>query len=263
MSFHPRIQFALLAGLAVAPSSAPAQAAASAVAKARSLYYTPVDAGLKSFHCDVQFDWKDFMQKASNQAVPEDDARLKYLESIHLSVDDDLRGRGEMHWNATSPAPDTTGASVSKIRDGMQQLWSGFFQSWNGFATGDLMTPDQRSVVEKTSDGYQVSVRTGADLATEQFGQDLTLKSVHVITASLESNITPSFTKGPQGLMVTSLASSYRQPPTAQPTDVTMDISYGPVGTFQLPATLAVAVGPAHFQYRLQNCTVQSQLTNK
>ncbi len=236
---------------------------ASALAKARQLYYTPVDGGLKAFHCDVDFDWKEFIQKASSQAVPDDDARLKYLRSIQMSVDDDLRGGGELHWNAPAPAPDDAESSVSKIRDGMQQVWSGFFQSWNSFATGDLVTLDGRASTERTGNGYHVAVRTGPSLAEELYDNNLLLKTVHVTTPNLESTMTPTFSPGPHGLQLTAVSSSYKQPPTAQPTEVTMNVSYAPVGTFQLPSGLSVSVGPANFVYRLANCTVQTQLTQK
>ena len=249
--------------LCCAAISLRAQTPAQEVNGARKLYYTPVDAGLKSFHCDVNFDWKGFIQKASNQAVPDADPRLHYLQTIQLSVDDDLRGSGELHWNAPSPPPDNTEDSVSKIRDGMQQMWSGFFQSWNGFITGDLVTLDAKATAEHTPAGYHVAVRTGPGLAEETFDNTLLLKSVHVTTPTLESTVTPTFTPGPQGLLVTGIASSYKQPPSAPPTEVRMDVQYGPVGTFQLPSALRVNVGPASFEYKLANCTVATQLTSK
>lgn len=235
---------------------------AQQVNKARKLYYTPVDSGLKSFHCDVNFDWKTFIQKASNQAVPDDDSRLKYLQTIQLSVDDELRGAGELHWNAPSPAPDKAQDSVDKIREGMQQVWAGFFQSWNGFFTGDLVTLDAKALVENTSAGYHVAVRTGPSLAEEMFDSNLLLKSVRVTTPTLESVISPTFTQSPQGLLVSTIASSYRQPPTAPATEVNMNVAYAPVGSFQLPSQLQVQVGPANFEFKLANCTTGTQLTS-
>ncbi len=236
---------------------------AAALAKARGLYYTPVDSGLKSFHCDVGFDWKEFIQKASNQAVPDDDSRLKYLKTIQMSIDDDLHGGGELHWSAPAPAPEDAEASVGKIREGMQQVWSGFFQSWNSFATGDLVTLDARATTERTSDGYHVAVRTGPGLAEELYDSNLLLKTVRVTTPTLESIITPTFSPSAHGLLLTAVSSSYKQPPTAQPVEVTMKVGYATVGTFQLPSELSVSVGPANFDYHLVNCTVQTQLTQK
>src|SRR5579875_1865921 len=225
------------------PSAAPS--AASAVSKARSLYYTPVDAGLQGFHCEVNFDWRDFMQKASNQPVAEGDERVAYLNGIKLSVDDDLRGQGHMNWTASAPEPEGSADSIEKVRGGLQQLWSGFFQTWNGFFTGDIVTLDAKATVAQTAAGYHVADRDGANVAEEQYDPKLVLQSVHGVTSSIESTMTPSFSAGPKGLLVTSVRSAYRQPPTAQPTDVLMQVNYAPVGSFQLPSEVTVAVGPA------------------
>ncbi len=265
LSLHVSTCFVLCCAAACSPVAA-AQTTpepAAALSRARSLYYTPVDAGLKSFHCDVSFDWKDFIQKASNQPITDDDARLNYLKTIQLSIDDDLHGTGELHWNAPTPPPDSTEESVAKIRGGMQQIWSGFLQSWNGFATGDLFLVDSKATVDRTNDSFHVAVRTGPSLAEEMFDNKLVLKTVRVTTPTLESVISPEFTPGPQGLLVTTIASTYKQPPNPQTTEVNMGITYGPVGTFQLPSELRVAVGPANFAYRLANCTVKTQLTQK
>lgn len=254
--------YACAALSAAAQSGAPANPAA-AVGRARALYYTPADKGLQGFHCDLSFDWKNFIQKATNQPLPDDDARLKYLRTIQLSVDDDLHGTGEMHWTAATPAPEGTEDSVGKVRDGMQQLWSGFFQSWNGFFTGGLLALDNKASVEKTPAGYRVATRDGESLAEEFYNDKLVLQSVHVATPRLESTMAPTFSPSSQGLLVTAIRSIYRQPPTAEPTEVTMGLTYAPVNTFQLPSELTVSVGPANFDFHLGNCTVKTQLTPK
>lgn len=241
--------------------SSSSTSAATAVQKARALYYTPVDSGLQAFHCEVNFDWKDFMQKATNQPVPDDDARLAYLKSIKLAVDDDLHTGGQLSWTAPTTAPEGSEDSVGKIRGGMQQIWAGFFQSWNGFYTGDLVTLDAKAAVEQTATGYHVGVHTGSALAEELLDDKLVLKTVHVATPTLDSTLAPSFTQSPKGLLVNQIASSYKQPPTAQPTDVTMRINYAAVGTFQLPSELIVNAGPANFDFHLANCTVKTQIT--
>lgn len=251
-----------VAGASVPGASAQAasgQTDAAAVNKARALYYTPVDSGLQGFHCEVNFDWRDFIQKASNQPVPENDSRLGYLKAVKLSVDDDLRGQGKLNWESVAPVPEGSEDSVDKVRGGLQQLWSGFFQAWNGFFTGDMLTPDPKATLDRNGTGYHVSVRNGANLAEEQFDANLTLQTVHVVTPAIESTIAPTFTSGPQKLMVTGIRSMYRQPPTSDATEVVMSLKYAPVGGFQLPSEVRVAVGPADFSFHLVNCTVRTK----
>ncbi len=233
------------------------------MSKARALYYTPVDAGLEGFHCEISFDWKAFLQKANNQPVPDDDARLKYLRTIQLPLDDDLHTGGELHWAAPAPPPEETEDSVGKVRGGFQQMWSGFFQSWNGFLSGDMVSLDAKSTVERTAAGYHVAARNGPGLAEEQYDNNLLLQSIHVSTPTLDSRLTPSFTPTAHGLLVSAIRSVYKQPPNAEPTEVVMKVNYAPVSTFQLPSEVVISVGPANFDFHLVNCTVKTKLTQK
>ncbi len=246
-----------------AVGQSPSPTAAVAFSKARALYYLPVDAGLEGFGCEVSFDWKTFIEKASNQPVPEDDSRLKYLRSIHLTVDDDLHGRGELHWTASAPPPQETEDSVTKVRDGFQQMWSGFFQTWNGFLTGDMVTLDARSTAEHTAEGYHVVAGSGPSLAEEQYDNKFLLQSVHVSTPTLDSLVYPSFASTPQGLLVSGIRSVYKQSPNPEPTEVLMKVNYAPVSAFQIPSEVMVTVGPANFDFHLVNCTVRTKLTQK
>lgn len=249
----------LTAQAASRPSSA------AAFSKARALYYTPVDAGLEGFHCDVGFDWKDFLEKATHQAVADDDERLPYLRSIKLSVDDDLRGTGALNWAAPANAPENSEDSVAKIRSGMEQMWAGFFQSWNGFYTGEILSvADSRTSVERTARGFHVITRDGHGVAEEQFNDRLVMQSLHVATPTLDSVMTPTFADAPQGRLVTVLRSVDRQPPSAPASEVVMRLRYATVNGFQLPSELAIEVaGTATFDYHLNSCTVKTRLTGK
>ena len=186
---------------------------------------------------------------------------MKYLRTVNLSVDDELHGAGELHWQAPAPPPAGSDDSVSKLRDGLRQMWSGFFQSWNSFVTGDLTAVDAKSTVEQTAAGYQVMAHEATGIAEEQYDRSFLLKSVHVSTEALESTIVPTYTPSAQGLLVTTIRSAYKQPPSAPETEVVMQLNYAPVGSFELPSDLKVSVGPAQFVFGLANCTVKTQLT--
>lgn len=254
----------LLAGAACPAQVAPTTPAA-ALGKARALYYTPVDAGLQGFHCEVSFDWKSFLQKATNQDVPETDTRLGYLRSIKLTVDDDLHGTGQLRWNATTTAPEGTEEPIERMRSGIQQMWTGFFQTWNGFYTGEVLAAgDSKAVVEKTATGYRVAVHDGPGTAEQQYDDKLLLQTIHVSTPTLDSVTSPTFSETPQGRLVTVLRSVYKQPPSAVPVQIDMTVHYAPVGGFQIPSELLIDVaGTASFDFHLSGCTVKTQLTPK
>ena len=237
---------------------------AAAFRKARALYYTPVDKGLRGFGCDVGFDWKQFMEKANSASVQDTDERLAYLRGIKLTISDDLNVGGQLQWAAPTTAPDASEQSIAQIRSGMQAMWSGFFQSWNGFFTGDLVAlGDTQTTVERTnSGGFHVFTTQNGKVAEEFFDRNLVLLSLHVSTPTLDSNLTPIFVDSAQGRLVTDLNSVVRQPPNAAGTTVDMKVQYATVNGFQLPSALQINVGgTTAFDFALSNCTVNTKLS--
>ncbi len=254
-----------MAALYAAPLQGQATASPTAeFRRARALYYTPVDRGLLGFTCDVGFNWKQFIEKANSGPVQDTDERLIYLRSIKLSVADDLNGAGQLQWAAPTTAPDASEGSIAQIRSGMQAMWSGFFQSWNGFYTGDLVSlGDNKTTVERTAGGYHVFTTQNGKLAEENYDKGLTLLSLHVSTPTLDSYLTPIFLDTAQGRLVTNLNSVVKQPPSAPGTRIDMTVHYAAVNGFQLPAELAIDVADAaKFDFTLNNCTVRTQLSS-
>lgn len=231
---------------------------AAAFREARSLYYTPADKGLQGFTCDLAFDWKSFIQKATDAPVEDTSSRLAYLRSIKLSVTDDLQASGELQWTAPAVPPDADEASIGKIRGGLEQMWAGFFQSWNGLYDADVITlVDATTTVDRTPTGYHVFSREGGNVAEETFTPDFTLQSLHVSTPAMDTTLTPRFEKTAQGRLITNWTTVTKQPPTAPGTTVTTAVHYAPVNGFQIPSEVHVDIaGLASFEFHLSGCTV-------
>lgn len=254
--------FSLLAVPGLPARAQGTRSAAAAFREARNLYYTPADQGLLGFQCDVTFDWKQFIEKATSAPVQDTDERLRYLQSIKLSVSDDLNGTGSLDWVAPTTAPDASEASVTQIRTGLQALWSGFFQSWNGFFSGDLFSLQGNTGVERTTGGYHVFTRQNRGTAEEQYSADFLLGSLHVATPEIDSVLTPHFERTPQGRLITGMNSVVRRPPSAPGTSVNTTARYAPVEGFQLPSELVISVaGTTSFHFRLSQCTVRKKAT--
>ncbi len=228
------------------------------------MYYTPIDRGLQGFSCDVSFNWKQFIETANHAPVPDGDERLAYLRSIKLTVTDELNGAGQLQWAAPTTAPDASEQSIAQIRSGMQAMWSGFFQSWNGFNTGDLVSlNDRQTTVERTGSGYHVFTAQSGKIAEETYNKQFVLLSLHVSTPTLDSNLTPIFLDTAQGRIVTNLNSVVKQPPSAPGSTIDTTVHYAPVNGFQLPLEVAIDVaGAANFDFTLTNCTVRTQLSS-
>jgi hypothetical protein len=204
---------------------------------ARPQYYTPTANGLKSFHCDAAIDWKAMLTRFSGVEVPDDNPALKFLDTVHLSVDDELKGKGSLGWTSESDVPEDKAAAIKQIRDGLQQSIAGFFESWNAYMNGSMVPyPDKTVALTDTADGLHLS-GTGKDMAVdEDFDKNMLLTRSVVVTPTLKVLATPTYAATPDGLLISVVKSEVHQPPTAPEAEATFRIAYAKVEAFQIPA---------------------------
>jgi hypothetical protein len=170
--------------LSVAPGALRAQTTSpnTKLLSARALYYTPTVQGLKSFHCTVDFDWKDFLTRYSGAEVKDDSPYLQYLRTIHLAVADERSGDGKLEWTTSSATPEGKEDAIAKIKDGMQQMMVGFFSSWNGYMNGNMVpAPDSTTTVTENGDGLRLHAAAETTEVTELFDKNLLLTEAHVV----------------------------------------------------------------------------------
>jgi hypothetical protein len=259
----PKLLLSALAAalcLSSSPSLAQKNPAAARLSAARAQYYTPTANGLNSFHCNVSIDWKDLLTRFGGKEVPDNAPYLLYLKSIHLSVSDDLQGKGGLEWTEPGPPPEGTAEGEGKMRDGMKQMIGGFFQSWNAYMNGSMVpVADPTSTVTADGDGLHLHAVTDQIVLDEHFDKTNTLDLTHVVTPEMDVTAYPTYSSTPDGLIVSSIRSIVKQPPTAPPTEITMSTTYSKVAAFQLPATMRFEIkNVGTFLFNLNACTVKN-----
>ena len=203
---------------------------------AHAQYYTPTTSGLKSFHCEASIDWKAMLTGFSGKEIPEDNPMLKYLRTVHLSVVDQLKGKGSLEWNDTSVPPDGKEAAAKQMRHGLQTMVDGFFQSWNGYMNGSMVPlPDNSVEVTTAGAGIHLHGTPGDTNFDEDFDKDVLLTQVVVDNPQMKVVAVPTYVRTEDGLIISAVASRVNQPPSAAPTDVTFRVEYAKVGSFQIP----------------------------
>jgi hypothetical protein len=204
-------------------------------------------------------DWKDLLARFGAANLPADDPHLVYLQSTRLSVDDDLNGVGTLNW--TSPATGDMDDSVGKIRGGMEQMLSGFFQSWNPFLNGSYIPAlDATTTAKAEGDGVLVHSGDASNEVNEHFDKNMLLTEMHVTNSALDVKAHPTFLETPKGRLISVLKSEVHQPPTAPALEVTMSSTYAPVASFQIPAILTFSVqNVGDFVFKLSACQVNSK----
>src|ERR1700720_1909995 len=121
--------FFIIPCLCSAPIHAQDKAARDRLFAAHAQYYTPTASGLTSFRCEATIDWRTMLTRLSGTEIREDNPVLKYLQTVHLSVVDQLKGKGSMEWSDTAVPPEGKEENVKQIRDGFRTMMEGFFQS--------------------------------------------------------------------------------------------------------------------------------------
>jgi len=227
---------------------------------ARALYYTPTAQGLKSFRCTVDFDWKDFLSRHSGSDVQDDNPFLQYLRTIHLAVSDDLNGQGKLEWTTSADIPAGKEDSVGKMKDGMQQMMAGFFASWNAYMNGNMVTaPDSATTVTDNADGLRLHSTAEGTEVTQLFDKNLLLTETHVVQPTSDVYAYPTFDDTPDGRVISTIRTVYRQPPTAPPAELNIHVSYAPVQNFRLPETLNYDLkNVSAFVFKFSSCSVET-----
>jgi hypothetical protein len=213
------------------------KAASDRLFAAHAQYYTPTTSGLKSFHCEATIDWKAMLTRFKGAEIPEDNPTLKYLQTVHLSVVDQLRGTGSMEWSDTGTPPEGKEANVKQMRDGLQTMIGGFFQSWNAYMNGG-MVPFPDKTVDVTTDGVRTHLHGTSENVKfdEDYDENMLLTQAVVETPEMKVVSVPTYVRTDDGLIVASVASQVNQPLSAPPMGVIFRVEYAKVDSFQIPS---------------------------
>jgi hypothetical protein len=222
---------------------------------ARSQIYNLRSAGLKSYHCDIDFDWNAFFVSAGGKAVPADDPMSVYLNGLRFAITNDL-DTPKVESSATGTPPAGREEPALKIKGSVEGVLNGYLAAWSPFLRG-FELPDKPTTFTLTSAGYAVTNKEDDSLSEYDFDKDMHLTHVATRSSALVVEMDTAFKTLPQGKALTQLDSVYRQPATAPPTHLLMTSAYGPVNGLQIPIDLKVEIpNVAIYQMKFTGCTV-------
>ncbi len=227
---------------------------------ARALYYTPTAQGLRSFKCAVDFNWKDFLSRYSGGDVKDDNPFLQYLRAVRLSITDQLNEDGHLQWTTAASPPAGKEDTAAKMKEGMEQMMTGFFSSWNAYMNGNMVPiPDATTTIAETPDGFRLHATTTGTEVTELYDKNMLLTEAHVVQPTNDVFAYPTYADTPDGRLVSAIRTVFRQPPTAPPAELNITVVYAPVQGFRLPASLAYELkNVGSFEFKFSACTTQT-----
>ncbi len=204
---------------------------------AHGQYYTPTTDGLKSFQCEATIDWKALLTRFSGSEIANDNPVLNYLQAVHLSVIDELKGKGSTEWTDKGTPPAGKEQSVNQMRQGFQTMMSGFFQSWNAYMNGSRVPiPDNSVEITAVGDGIHLHGTAINMSFDEDSDKNMLLTQAAVETSELKIVALPAYLKPDDGLIISAVASQLNQPPSAPPVEITFGVDYAKVQSFQIPS---------------------------
>lgn len=227
-----------LIGCIAAPSLASAQAVANkqaVLSQARQSYYNLRSEGLSTFQCSVTPDWGSLL-KAQRQQDPEGtDAAIKTLSQLHFSVTLGSDNGVKLTHNELTDQTDQMMAALKQIYGGMEQMASGFFDTWKLFMLNPPF-PELSSEYQLASAGpeYKLSYREDlADVVTTM-GRDFAISNLKVTTPEFDSSIQPTFSRTPKGFVLNSYEASYKSQKADETTQLKVLIDYQEVSGLQI-----------------------------
>ena len=234
----------------------PKEKQAPLLLSARQQYYNLRTNGVKSYTCNVYFDWDGFFTQVAGKPLPKDDPTMVYLKSLKLVLVNDLSGEGDMKFIDAGAPPEDHKEGVEKLKASIKQMVGGFVQAWTPTLNGTII-PVEVDGMKKTPAGYTLTGK-GEETTEETLDSNLRLTGLSVKSKDLLSTMQTTFISSPKGLLMTEMEGDYHEPESAPATHVVMKTSFEPVAGVELPATLTASVpSVATFKFAFNGCTVE------
>ncbi|HEY6968289.1 MAG TPA: hypothetical protein VJA94_03725 [Candidatus Angelobacter sp.] len=217
-------------------SSAQAIANKQAVlSQARRSYYNLRDEGLKSFQCSITPNWELLLKKESQENPEGVTSAIETLSQLQFTVDLSPDGTVKLKHNELTGQSEQMMAALKQIYGGMEQMTSGFFDTWKLFMLSSPF-PEISSEYQLQAKGpqYLLTYRDGTADVVTTMGKDFAINDVKITTAEFDSTIQPSFTRTPKGFLFTGYEASYGSQKPEEATQLKVQIEYQPVDGFQM-----------------------------
>jgi hypothetical protein len=261
---------AFLCGAAIS-SLAFAQAAVderALLSRARQSYYDLHKEGMTGFQCTIKPDWNSVLA-AQRKANPEGvDRAISTLSQLLFTVNLSPEGRVSLTHNDLTGQNKEMMDALAKIYGGMEQMTSGFFDTWTAF----VLKPPFPEVagqyrLETVGPQYRLSYKDETADVVTTMGSDFVISDLKVTTPEFLSTIEPSFTRTPKGFLLSGYEAHYQSNKPEETTHLKVLIAYQEVDRVQMLQKLDLSgtYGATAFAVQLTftGCQVTKKSSNR
>jgi hypothetical protein len=251
--------------------AAPVANKQAVLTQAHNSYYNLRNEGMQSFQCSMIPNWGALLETQRKENPDAADRAIKLLGNLHFAaaVGDD--NKIKITHNELTDQTDQTKAALKQIYDGMEQMVSGFFDTWALFT---LASPFPEAISEyqltDANSQYHLNYHDGDAQVATMMGSDFAISSIHVNTAQYRSTLEPLFTRSPKGFLLSAYQADYEDNNPAEATKLKILIGYQDVQGLQILQSLdlsgsyggspfAVQLSFTDCQAAKKNASAQSQ----
>jgi hypothetical protein len=234
------------------------------VQQARNSYYSLKNQGLVEFQCSMTPDWKALLQDTRKTDPGAADRATQILSQLQFTVSLGTAGSAKVTHTTVTPTNNDMAAGLNQIYGGMEQMVSGFFDTWSPFMISSPF-PEADDTYELADQGQQwaLSYKQGtADVATTM-DKNFAIRELKVTTPEFSSVIQPQFTSSAQGFLLAGYVADYVGKSPSETTHLQVGIAYQSVNGFQLPQKLNLggSYGGSAFQVEVafSGCQAKKQ----
>jgi hypothetical protein len=219
--------------------------------QATQSYYNLRTLGLGTFQCTLSPNWDAVLKEEKAQDPAGADTAIKVLNQLHFIGTLGEDGKMTVTHNDLSGQNQQMVAALQQIYSGMEQLTTGFFETWSLFMLNHPF-PEAGSEYNLESipgEKYRVSYKEGDASVATTMDHDYAITELKVTTADFTSTIVPQFTKSPKGFILSSYTSDYQTKNPAEATKLKVLVDYKEVEGLTLVQNLNVSgtYGPSPF----------------
>jgi hypothetical protein len=252
----PRIPAIVTAGvylllLAVAAQAADKSDKKQVIQRARASYYSLKANGLVEFQCNLAPDWSAVLQEQLKTDPTAANRAIQILGQLRFTVTVGTSGQAKITHTTITPTNAEMAKGLDQIYGGMEQMVSGFFDTWSPFmVTSPFPEADSVYQLDEQPNQWSLSYKEGpADVATSMT-KDLAISALKVTTADFNSTLRPQFSPNSKGFLLAGYQAEYYGKSPAETTKLNVRIGYQEVSGLQLPRTLGLdgSYGGSPFQ---------------
>jgi hypothetical protein len=212
------------------------------IRQARHASYSLKDQGLIELKCTVQPDWDSMYAALKPDEVTRNQV-LPILKGTHFTVVLGPDGASNISHESDVPPPNEEVARrVRQSIDNMDQVLTGFFQTWsNVMFTPLLPQPNDDYRLEDLGGKYRVNIDQGATYVQMLLNHELAIEKVELNSPQLNVTVDMQWSSGSEGFVLASYQGNYK-PGTAEGLQLSAKIEYEEVEGLKLPSIVYLSV---------------------